>query len=86
MISKIKVQVIYHSLEDYSPHVNIARQKLQYAKKFVILGPKRLEFQQIYVQIPEVSLKIKTLTSPYALLLVILKSCSVPERLPKVIY
>ena len=69
MICKIKVQVIYHSLEDSSPRVNIVRQKLQYARKFVLFG---LEIQQIYVKIPEFSLKIKT--SQYAFLKFILKS------------
>ena len=44
MICKIRVQVIYRSLEDSSPHVNIVRQKLQYARKFVLFG---LEIQQI---------------------------------------
>ena len=55
-------------------------------ENFMIFGPKRMEFQQIYVRIPEFSLKIKTLTFQYALLKVILKSCSVPDRLPKVIH
>ena len=76
MICKIKVQVIYRSLEDSSPRVNIVRQKLQYARKFVLFG---LEIQQIYVKIPEFSLKIKTPTTPYAFLKVILKSRTVPD-------
>ena len=76
MIWKIKVQVIYHSLEDSSTRVNIARQKLQYAIKFVLFG---LEIQQIYVKIPEFFLKIKTPTNPYAFLKVILKSLTVPD-------
>ena len=45
-----------------------------------------LEIQQIYVVIPEFSLKIKTLTTPYAFLKVILKSHTVPDNEPKVIY
>ena len=76
MICKIKVQVIYCSLEDSSPRVNIVRLKLQYARKFVLFG---LEIQQIYVKIPEFSLKIRTPVNPYALLKVILKSCTVPD-------
>ena len=83
MICKIKVQVIYRSLEDSSPRVNIVRLKLQYARKFVLFG---LEIQQIYVKIPEFSLKIKTPTTPYAFLKVILKSHTVPDSEPKVIY
>ena len=59
MICKIKVQVIYRSLEDSSPRVNIVRLKLQYARKFVLFG---LAIQQIYVKKPEFPLKIKTPT------------------------
>ena len=83
MIWKIKVQVLYRSLEDSSPHVNIIRQKLQYARKFVLFG---LEIQQIYVKIPELSLKIKTPATQYAFLKVILKSCTVPDSYPKVMH
>ena len=70
MICKMNVQV------KSSPCANIVRQKLQYARKFVLFG---LEIQQIYVKIPEFSLKIKTLTTPYAFLKVILKSRTVPD-------
>ena len=80
MICKIKVQVIYRSLEDSSPRVNIVRLKLQYARKFVLFG---LEIQQIYVKIPEFSLKIKTPTIPYAFLKLILIFCTVPDSLFK---
>ena len=76
MICKIKVQVIHRNLEDSSPHVNIVRLKLQYARKFVLFG---IENQQIYVKIPEFSLKIKTPTTPYAFLKVILKSHTNPD-------
>ena len=52
MIFKLKLQAIYHRLQDSSPRGNIARQMLQYARKFVLFG---LEIQQIYVKIPEFS-------------------------------
>ena len=78
-MQNIKVQVIYHSLEDSSPRVNI----LRHARNFVLFG---LEIHQIYVKIPEFSLKIKTPTTPSAFLKVILKSRTVPDSKPKVIY
>ena len=80
MICKIKVQVIYRSLEDSSPRENIVRLKLQYARTFVLFG---LEIQQIYVKIPEFSLKIKTLTTPYAFLKLILIFRTVPDSIVK---
>ena len=78
MMRKIKFQVIYRSLEDSSPCVNIVRQKLQYARKFVLFG---LEIQQIYVKIPEFSLKIKTPTALHiSMLFFISKFCTVDGR------